>query len=289
MTALQVVTHSGGFHADDVLAWALVRTFYAPDAELVRSREPEVVAAAELAFDVGGEYDPDRLRFDHHQPSYSGPLSSAGMVLAWLEDTGRVESGLAAALRTALVDYVDAVDNGRRTPPADVPDFATLVEIINSGCQTPQELDHGFHQASEMARLLVERIKLGYEEHKLAEAMVRDAMDEALETGSRVLMLDAFLRWKPVYFANGGESHPTDFVLFPGTERDWRVVAIPPEEHSFAQRRSLPESWAGLRDEALEAVTGVPGSVFCHKNRFIAVFRTRDGALTALERAGLLG
>jgi uncharacterized UPF0160 family protein len=77
-------------------------------------------------------------------------------------------------------------------------------------------------------------------------------------------------------------------VLFPGTDGSWRVVAIPPEEESFAQKRPFPARWAGLTDGELEAVTGVQGSVFCHKNRFIAVFRTRAAALLAMERHGLM-
>jgi uncharacterized UPF0160 family protein len=113
-------------------------------------------------------------------------------------------------------------------------------------------------------------------------------MDEAVAEGRRVIFLERYLPWKPVYFEHGGETHPTDYVLFPGTDGSWRVVAIPPRLGAFEQKRSLPEAWAGLTDDALSRVTGVPGSVFCHKNRFIAVFRTRDGALQALEGHGLM-
>ena len=38
---LTVATHYGKFHADDVLAWALVQRFLDPDAQLVRTRDPE--------------------------------------------------------------------------------------------------------------------------------------------------------------------------------------------------------------------------------------------------------
>ena len=54
---------------------------------------------------------------------------------------------------------------------------------------------------------------------------------------------------------------------------------------SFASRMDLPTSWAGLRDEGLAAVTGVPDSVFCHLNLFIAGARSFEGAVRLAELA----
>ena len=71
--ALRVATHWGSFHADDVLAWALIRHFLDSDAEVVRSRDPAVLASADIVMDVGGTFDPAARRFDHHQQEYTGP------------------------------------------------------------------------------------------------------------------------------------------------------------------------------------------------------------------------
>ncbi|KAK2102094.1 UPF0160 protein myg1, mitochondrial [Saguinus oedipus] len=43
------------------------------DAEIVRTRDPEKLASCDIVVDVGGEYDPERHRYDHHQSSF--PLS----------------------------------------------------------------------------------------------------------------------------------------------------------------------------------------------------------------------
>lgn len=284
---LVVATHSGPFHADDVLAWGLVRAFFAPDATLVRTRDPARIEQADLVYDVGAVYDPARLRFDHHQQSYEGPLSSAGMVLRWLEDARHVEPEVAHALRIQLVDYVDEVDNGRRAPDPHVPCFPNLVDAYNRGCQRPEEFDAAYLRAGEMALGVVRGIAAGVEDERRAEAAVLGAMREAEAEGRNTLLLASYFRWKPIYFAHGGERHPTEFVLFPGLDESWRIVAIPPAPDSFDQKRPLPEAWAGLTDEALEAVVGVPGARFCHKNRFIAVFETRSGALEAMRRHGL--
>lgn len=37
------------------------------DAEIVRTRDPEKLASCDVVVDVGGEYDPQRHRYDHHQ------------------------------------------------------------------------------------------------------------------------------------------------------------------------------------------------------------------------------
>jgi uncharacterized UPF0160 family protein len=51
------------------------------------------------------------------------------------------------------------------------------------------------------------------------------------------------------------------------------------EPSSFDSRLDLPQAWAGLRDAELAAVTGVPDSVFCHMNLFIAGAKSFDGAV----------
>lgn len=286
--SLRAATHSGSFHADDVLAWALIRRFHDQNATLVRTRGPEVIAGCDLVFDVGGLYDPEAKRFDHHQQSYTGPHSSAGMILVWLEDTAQIEAGLAARLRERLVRYIDAVDTGARAPEPAVPCLASMVDAFNAGCSTPETFYAAFCRASDIAFAWVDAYVQVYADEQAALSTVREGMQRAEEAGSVLIELDRYFRWQDPYFALGGAEHSTAFVLQPGTDGAWRVLTIPPEPGSFDQKRPLPEAWAGLRDEALEAVTGVVGSRFCHKNRFIAVFETREGALEALRGWALI-
>lgn len=57
------------------------------DSSLVRTRDPAVLATCHTVVDVGGEYNPDANRYDHHQrtfqetfPGHNTRLSSAGLV-----------------------------------------------------------------------------------------------------------------------------------------------------------------------------------------------------------------
>lgn len=286
--SITVGTHSGSFHADDVLAFALLRHYVDADATVVRSRDPAVLDACDIVVDVGGTFDPAARRFDHHQGEYGGPRSSAGMVLDWLEAEGRLDGELARELRARMVDYVDAVDTGREAPRLDVPCFARMVEVLGQGLHTAEDQRAMFVQAADIAEVYLGGLERAVAEVREARAAVERAMAEAVAAGRSLIVLDRYLPWKPIYFGLGGEAHPTDFVLFPSEEGTVKVVAIPPSLGRFDQKRPLPASWAGLMGEALEAATGVPGSVFCHKNRFVAVFQTADQAVEALRRFDLL-
>jgi uncharacterized UPF0160 family protein len=54
-------------------------------------------------------------------------------------------------------------------------------------------------------------------------------------------------------------------------------------ENNMKVRIPLPLEWAGLLEEDLKKITGIPGAVFCHKGRFISVWETREDALKALK------
>ena len=93
-------THNGSFHCDETLAcsllkmlprsvlvclaiWTFIYSVRFQDADIVRSRDPSVLATCTVVVDVGGEYDPARLRFDHHQKSFSQSLNSLDSTLKW--------------------------------------------------------------------------------------------------------------------------------------------------------------------------------------------------------------
>ena len=281
------VTHSGKFHGDDVVAWALLKLYHPGELRLLRSREPEDWARADVVFDVGRIFNVSQGRFDHHQHTYTGSLSSAGMVLDFLQEHEHIEHDLAEHLRRFCINYIDAVDNGKSRSQPEVPCLTSLIERMNRGCSSLEEFTRRFEQTAEMVSIFLQAFERELMEQKQAAEIIHTAMQRAERLGSNVIELEEYCAWKPGYFEHGGAEHITEFVLFQSLQGSWQVVAIPPSEHSFAQKRSLPEEWAGLEGEELSKVTG-SASVFCHKNRFIAVFETKEAALTALQGAGYL-
>lgn len=55
----RIGTHSGSFHCDEALGCFLLRKVPEfSNAEIVRSRDPEVLSGLDVVIDVGGVYEP---------------------------------------------------------------------------------------------------------------------------------------------------------------------------------------------------------------------------------------
>jgi uncharacterized UPF0160 family protein len=60
-------THSECFHCDEVMAISiLLRTNEFRDSIIVRTRDKEIIDKLDIVCDVGGEFDAEKKRFDHH-------------------------------------------------------------------------------------------------------------------------------------------------------------------------------------------------------------------------------
>src|SRR5690606_2418962 len=112
-----------------------------------------------------------------------------------------------------------------------------------------------------------------------AAALVRQAIARAEDP--RLIELDQGLPWHRELIPNAPDAL---FVVYP-RESDWGVQAVPRALGEFANRKDLPEAWAGLSDDELAAVTGVPDARFCHAGRFMAVAGSREGALALARKA----
>jgi uncharacterized UPF0160 family protein len=276
-----VGTHDGSFHADEVTACALLLVFNRIDRDkVIRSRDLDLLDTCEYVCDVGGIYNPEYKRFDHHQVGYKGELSSAGMVVLYLKSQGDIDEKLYEFLNRSLIWGVDAHDNGRVTIEPGVctfsqvitnfvpPDYEVSSEVMTEAFFVALDFTYGH------LKRLIERY--GYLEQ------CREAVAAAMKKGGEALIFDRPMPWMDVFFDMGGERHPAKFLIMPsGTH--WKLRGIPPNSKDRMKvRMPLPESWAGLMDAELKKASGIKGAIFCHKGRFISVWETKDDALKAL-------
>ena len=303
-----LVTHSGKFHCDDAFAYAVLRLALGlktagQDHTLVRTRKPEPIAAASIVWDVGTVYDAATNRFDHHQRGAptrpdGTPFSSAGLiwrvygqraVAALLPpDAGAFAPAIAAELDETLVRRIDEVDNGVSAKGPVLDDtlsFSSLVGEFNPAWDSqdangPTAGDAAFQAASQFAEAVLRRQIDGLRARLAAEAIVVAA--HAAGEDPRILVLDRGMPWKNAVFAH---DLPVLFTVSPASNGNWMVDTMPPEPGSFAQRRPLPEAWAGLQDAELAAASGVSDAVFVHVRRFVGAARSRAGALELARRA----
>ncbi|EPP35417.1 hypothetical protein CP10139811_1019 [Chlamydia ibidis] len=278
-TARSVGTHDGSFHADEVTACALLIIFDLIDEEkIIRTRDPEKLATCEYVCDVGGIYSPRDKRFDHHQVSYSGPWSSAGMILDYLKGQGLVESEEYHFLNNALVHGVDEQDNGRFFSKEGFCSFSDIIKIYNP-LEEEYSSDADFAFALKFTIDLLQRLRAKFRYDRICRDIVRLAMDK----DDFCLYFDRPLAWQENFFFLGGEKHPAAFVCFP-TGDQWILRGIPPNlDRRMEVRVPFPEEWAGLLGKQLVEVSGIPGAIFCHKGRFLSVWDSQESCQRALR------
>ena len=304
MTLSYLVTHSGGFHADELLSSVILTRLF-PEARIIRSRNVEWTTPAtdRIIYDVGGQYDPAAGIFDHHQRGApvredGRPYSSFGLVWKhygsdYLAALG-VPAAHVAAVHTSFdakfVLPVDLTDNGALdlsvagelaglTLPALL---ETLKPVFDA--KDPDADDRAFHAALSIARSFVEAGIAAQDAKLRAEGLVLKAIEE---TGKgRVLELPTGMPFRAAIVK--AKADQLLFVVHP-RENDWCLTGIRRSDEGFELRADLPASWAGLTGHDLELVCGVEGATFCHKGLFVAAAKTREAALAmariAVEQA----
>ena len=307
------MTHSGVFHADDVFAAATLSLLY-PEAPIIRTREKDrlqmaTASSSWICFDVGDHFDPSMQNFDHHQRSFGRrrengvPYAAFGLV--WethgedvvreilsgviVQDAGSKDdfemiAELCSLVDERLVQAVDAADCGELSELAHLKsredvklstcNVSRVVAMYNPPRQErlPHRYDEAFARAVEMARILLEaQVQRVYEFVEAAHVV------EHADDGSPLLVLDTYVPWQQ----HVGEHHL--FVLSPALDGSgWMIETV---QDDFVPRHPFPQPWAGLRDEALARISGVSDVIFCHRARFIAAARSKQGALELIERA----
>ncbi len=297
---ITIVTHNGGFHADDVFGTALLlikltrEGVLREDVQIIRTRDEGVIAQADYVLDVGGMYNPLERRFDHHQPGGAGvranaiPYASFGLI--WKE-YGEELSGsqeVAQLFDSELVAPVDAGDNGcdiSHPVYKGIEEFA-IQDYITLHVPTWEEkgivADERFMELLPFAVALIERQIVVARSRIKGNRRVREIY-EGMED-KRLLILDEAVPWKLT-----AKLFPEIlFVVIPEYEpaNGWRVHTVRKHEVGFENKKDLPRAWAGLRDADLARVTGVKDARFCHNKLFTASTQTKEGAL-ALARLAL--
>jgi uncharacterized UPF0160 family protein len=277
-------THDGTFHADEVTACALLLMNDLIDRDKIcRSREQAKLDLSEFVCDVGGIYEPQQKKFDHHQLDYEGGLSSAGMILKYLCDETLISQSEYDFINNTLIIGIDAIDNGRVSPVTGFCSFSNVVSSfvpIEYDCSS-QKQDECFYQALNFVLDYLTRLRQRFYYHQECSKVVKECMDEHID--DNYLMFDENMAWLESFFDLGGEEHKALFVIMP-SGKHWKLRGIPPNfDERMNVRLPLPKEWAGLLETDLKKKSGIPGAIFCHKGRFISVWETREDAFKALE------
>lgn len=322
MTVKKIGTHNGTFHCDEVLACFLLRQLpeYA-DAEIIRTRDPARLAECDVVVDVGGEFDPKRHRYDHHQRSFTETfhslcpekqwvtkLSSAGLVylhfgrrllaqLTQLKEDDKQLEALYDKVYENFVEAVDAVDNGISQYDGEArytvsSTLSSRVGFLNPRWNSKsQDTEEGFKKALKMVgEEFLEQVDF----YRSAWLPARELVEEAIKnrhqvdpSGEVLVFTVGGCPWKEHLFSLEKELQvetPIKFILYPDQEKNWRIQCVPAGLNTFQNRLSLPEEWRGVRDEALSELSGIKGCIFVHAGGFIGGNKTQEGVLEMARR-----
>ncbi|KAJ8299436.1 hypothetical protein KUTeg_023496 [Tegillarca granosa] len=306
-SSVTIGTHNGSFHCDEVFACYMLKLLPKyKNAEIIRTRDPAVIDKMDIVVDVGGTFDPQKNRFDHHQRTFTDTmnslnpkkkwtirLSSAGLVyyhfgkeivarILELPESDPITDIIYDKVYENFVQEIDAIDNGVNQHDEE-PRVAYLNQKWNETDKDEQAL---FYQAMEMVGAeFMDRV-LYYKQSWLP---ARDLVETAIKnrhqadpSGEIVVLESCGCPWRDHLFNIEEELKldvPIKYILYQDNNKKWRVQCVPIRIGSFENRLSLPEEWRGLRDDALSQKSGIPGCVFVHASGFIGGNDTYEGAL----------
>ncbi len=289
---MKIVTHSGSFHQDELFAIAALQMLY-PDAEIIRSRDPKIIATADMAVDIGGVNDAAQNKFDHHQEGGAGRRGQNGMPyasfgLVWKKFGREICGGraeVADLVDRKMIQAIDASDNGvmvyapvnKEIQPYL---FDNFLNAITPTWREGKSIDAAFKQILGIVRLVlekeIEKAKFFFEETELVRQAYRATEDK------RIIVLDHPYPWKSVL-----TKFPEPlFVIYQDQNTDeWVIMAMKKDPRAFIYRKLFPASWAGKIGEPLVEVTGIKDAVFCHNKRFISKAWSKESAVKMAKMA----
>ncbi|XP_047329214.1 MYG1 protein-like [Impatiens glandulifera] len=314
----RVGTHNGKFHCDEALACFMIRcTDRFSGAQIIRTRDPEVLETLDAVLDVGGIYDPTRDRYDHHQAGFEEifsngfrtKLSSAGLVYKhYGEDIIAKEikldcshpnvKQLYIAIYKNFIEAIDAIDNGireyntKKSPKyINNTDLSSRVNRLNLNyLDTDQSIERenmAFQQAMALSGSeLLESIHFHAKSWLPARSIVKDSImaRKDVDSSGEIMVLSRSCPWKLHIFELEEEmkiGSSIKYVIYQDDRsQKWRVQAVAVSPGKFESRKPLPSSWRGLNDEELSKVAGISDCTFVHSSGFIGGNRNYEGVLS---------
>ena len=215
-------------------------------------------------------------------------------------------------LYTGFVEQLDAIDNGR---PLAAPfhdgtkpkiTFCVTTHISaqvgelngsfgggeGEGGKGPTQNQRFFYAMVKAISPFLYKLHEKIEKMRVAAPIVSRALENCLARGDRILFLDEACPWKKMYdrLKKDAELDQEDvpmFCVLPGDNGAYMLMTVPLDASQpwLGSEAKLPESWAGLKNEALDKVTGLTGTAFCHAGCWIAGAKTQAVALSMAKQA----
>lgn len=290
-TCCFVTIHNGKFHADEVVACALINNYVGKIAHITRTRnetvfQKDLESNDHFVVDVGGKYDPSKLNFDHHQGNMTLtskdaqrrdiPMSSTGLIFKFLVDNDLIDLSEASieAIRLEFIVPIDAADNGIYENP--ISDF---VSSFNRG---DEENDDCFENALNVMIEYVKNIDYKYRQKEKSDEKTRKLCKSVFDRDGVKIIFDGLDDSDKEVVINQELAQKLvpdlDFIIYKKGDSEWNIVTTNDPldmDNPFSQKNSVKSSiidyFTQDRMNVLnkEMINGK--IVFIHKNGFLSV------------------
>lgn len=282
-----IYTHAGDFHVDELLAIALLKRFVfrGDEITIIRSREKPIIERACMdpevfVIDIGLQYEPDKLNFDHHQAGGAiswedgTPLSSCGLVWQWVRKHGflsHIEDEELDRIEHDLIRQVDSHDNGLTKWP-----LATIFRMYNRQGAHPDTIFTQFIQALHVADELLENQIIQSQLDISSERALQQAWDECQGQNDGIVIVHKQLGNRSSHTLLAKLSnYQANFMLFPQTgsrnNKKWYIRALPESETSPRNKYVFPKFMQGTSNKMLDLGDGTTAKFhFVHNAGFLA-------------------
>lgn len=266
---LNIITHNGVFHSDEVFASALLmRLFhYKGSVNIVRTRNKNIIDDAKKSMnvfvvDVGGAFNPLMLNFDHHQDG--GEVenkASVLLVLDYLYKSHFVDGALYDYLKSNLIQFVSDWDLGLEQGVANYNQkpLPTLISAFNRYNAEPTVENNQFHKALQWAIEIVDNEMDAFKQLKLA----KEGLKRHIALSKQVVMFD---NYNPQYSKLLKHCAGVKYYIH-SLNNNWVVKTINNDLYP------------------LPIVLDKSELVFAHKSRFMTIFNNKQAAIEYIMKS----
>ena len=288
---VKVAVHNGKFHPDDVFAVAILSLYLKKPIKIFRTRDAKVISKMDYVCDVGGVYNPREKKFDHHQEGWDEKRKNgilyATSGLVWKEYGEKIcgSPDVAKKIEDNIIQTIDAEDNGEELYKNNFEGVIpyTFADYIFSFNDTWKEntdstiiFEFAVCEAKKMLSREIKRAKDNLEAAKIVRKEYEESKDK------RLLILDRDYSWRKAVL----NFPELVIVVHPRfDDKTWSVSTVGKPNSKFERKIYFPKSWAGKRDGELAKITGVKDAVFCHNDLFVAVAKSKEGAIALANLA----
>jgi uncharacterized UPF0160 family protein len=270
------------------MATAVLKEIF--QVELTRTRDSKVLEKLHIVYDVGGGL------FDHHgaEKVYREdkiPYAASGLI--WREFGKQVLKFKNSSLKEEavesifqyidrnLIEGIDALDNGVWIDTTEIPlmNISSIISGFNPNWKSDKDENEAFDEAVQIASSVLNNII----NNRFSVLKARDIVAGAYEKRKtkELLILNKYCPYGES-LRDLDKNNEVFFVIYPKKD-GYAIQTVRGDNRE--DKKKLPESWAGKRDEELQKITGVKDAVFCHTGRFIAVAGSLEGIMKMAQLA----